>query len=169
MSGLYHAADMAFDEGPSLTMYCTSAVILCRPTHPTPTMPDLEANIEAIEYLEGYSDLAAFKSSDAQFSVWRRFDRLGAQNLLYYEAEVQHLEFELKTLDEEDKKIIETGNENETVVTDARARCWEALTMQVDQHDQRGLKRIDLIRRLRVAMKEYGEIVVSHVYTFIKQ
>ncbi|KAH6694285.1 hypothetical protein BKA61DRAFT_499160 [Leptodontidium sp. MPI-SDFR-AT-0119] len=123
-------------------------------------MSDLEANTVPIEYLEGYSDLAAFKSSDAHFSVWRRFDQLGAQNMLYYEAEVQQLEFELRELDDKDKETIRTGNEKEKNYIDARARSWKVLTMQVDWQDARAMKRMDLITRLRVAMKEYEKALL---------
>ncbi|RDL30750.1 uncharacterized protein BP5553_10095 [Venustampulla echinocandica] len=123
-------------------------------------MADLESNSTPLEYLEGYSDLAAFKASDTQFSVWRRFDRLGAQNLLYYEAEVQHLEFELEKLDEDDKNIIRTGSESEKIGTDARARCWEVLVIQVDRGDEKAIERLDLIMRLRVAMKEYEKALL---------
>jgi hypothetical protein len=52
--------------------------------------------------LEGYPRLAGFMSQHPGMAVFRRFERLNAQSLLYQEAEICHLERELDTIAKRD-------------------------------------------------------------------
>ena len=80
---------------------------------------------ESKELLEGYVELAEFIESDAQLSIWRRYDTLAARNLLYLEAELQLIQFKLQKLDREDLKIIRNSTGDVKASTDAAGRCWE--------------------------------------------
>jgi hypothetical protein len=66
-------------------------------------------------------------------------------------------------LDEEDKRVLKQGSENEKAGTDARARCWEVLVMQYDNGVERAVKRMDLIMNLRKAMKDYGMSMLTRL------
>lgn len=110
------------------------------------------------KHLEGYAEFADFISSDPQLSVYRKYDRLAARNLLYLEANVQWVEIELERLDEEDMKILDTSqNEVEKKRVEESARCWEALVIQAKKKEERAIRRMELIMKLRSAMKEYGK------------
>lgn len=90
-------------------------------------------------------------------SIYRRFETLSARNNLYLQAELQSLEFQLNKLDEEDALFIKTGSQgNEKANVEEAARVWESFSAQVDAGVDRQVKRMNLIRRIRELMKEYG-------------
>ncbi|OJI88570.1 hypothetical protein ASPTUDRAFT_135162 [Aspergillus tubingensis CBS 134.48] len=53
---------------------------------------------------KGYDKLAALMSRDPGSSIYRRFSKLNAKNLLYLQAEVAYIENELRTIIVEDSK-----------------------------------------------------------------
>jgi hypothetical protein len=55
-----------------------------------------------------YSDLASLMASYQDVMILRKFSRLNAKNLLYYEAELACLEHELEAIEMEDKDCGET-------------------------------------------------------------
>jgi len=57
-------------------------------------------------YIPGYGDLADFISSDEDHStsIYRRFDRLSARNLLYFQSKLAELEARQVQFDIEDAK-----------------------------------------------------------------
>jgi hypothetical protein len=56
---------------------------------------DQEASRAPKEFLDGYVDFAEFVASDGQLSIFTQFGSLAARNLLYLEAELQLLPFEI--------------------------------------------------------------------------
>jgi|SRR5688572_11872899 hypothetical protein len=105
--------------------------------------------------LEGYSELSEFVGSDAQLSIYRRYDRVGARNLLYLEAEIQLLEFRLRRLDEADLSNLQHAEDRATI--DDRERCWEIFLEHGRSNEMPFAKaKLNLIYELRGLMKDYG-------------
>jgi hypothetical protein len=87
---------------------------------------DVEASNIRPEFLEGYKDFSEFIGSDSQFFIYRQFSSLGARNLLYLEAEIQLLEFQIKALDDADIQVLkQTENNAEKKHVDDATRVWE--------------------------------------------
>lgn len=57
---------------------------------------------EPVRRLEGFPTLADFISQDNDAEIYRRFNRLGARNLLHLQSVVARLEKKLNDLDRED-------------------------------------------------------------------
>jgi hypothetical protein len=55
-----------------------------------------------------YSDLASLMASHQDAMILRKFSRLNAKNLLYYEAKLACLEHELEVIEMKDKHCGET-------------------------------------------------------------
>jgi hypothetical protein len=53
--------------------------------------------------MDGYDKLAAFIGDSPEMSIYRRFSRLGAKNILYLQAELVNLEAELEEIIRDDK------------------------------------------------------------------
>jgi hypothetical protein len=116
---------------------------------------DLEAGVGPDEFVEGYVDFAEFIASDNQLSIYRRFSSLGARNLLYLQAELQLLQFELQTLDQADQAVLtgSGGGEEKKAVEDA-AKVWECFKQQA-KHNPRQAEKMRMILKLRSLMDEY--------------
>lgn len=54
--------------------------------------------------MEGYAKIAHLMGEHPEFAIFRRFRALNMQNLLYLQAEIIHLEAELRRLAREDMK-----------------------------------------------------------------
>jgi hypothetical protein len=122
---------------------------------------DLEAAQEDSKYMEeylpGYVDFSHFIASDYSLSIYRKFAVLGTRNLLYLEAELQLLEFQLHALDESDKLITQQhADEVQRTRTDAAIRSWDDLKRQALEGDERQRGKLRMIYKLRRVMKEYG-------------
>jgi hypothetical protein len=76
------------------------------------------------EYEMGYPRFAAFiaEDKDKSSTIYRRFERLGARNLLYLESELAELEAKQDAMDKEYKE--------ESIERKATARSWKALRLQ---------------------------------------
>lgn len=76
------------------------------------------------EYEMGYPRFAAFiaEDKDKSSTIYRRFERLGARNLLYLESELAELEAEQDAMDKEYRE--------ESIERKATARSWKALRLQ---------------------------------------
>ncbi|KAH7342604.1 hypothetical protein BKA65DRAFT_478476 [Rhexocercosporidium sp. MPI-PUGE-AT-0058] len=74
---------------------------------------DTENPCTADEKLEGFADFAAYIGSDRDLALFRRFDTLGARNLLYLQAELLALEEQLQEYDEEDRIFVEKNSTRE--------------------------------------------------------
>jgi len=113
----------------------------------------------------GYAQWASWIASDPDSEpfVFRKFDELGALNLLYLQSDMIHLEVQLKELDLEAARQPDIDSIN-------AARQWEALLEQSAPSEltentnlakadskafTRAKNKMKLILRLRAKMKEY--------------
>ena len=93
---------------------------------------------------EGYPRLAAFKTSDHNFMIYRSFSYLHARCLLYTQDEIVCLERQLDRLDDNDD-----GN------VDPKIR--KRLKSRVADDWEEG-ERVKLVRKIRGRLGEYGEL-----------
>lgn len=100
----------------------------------------------------GYTAAAAFLASDPdnETLIFRKFDGLGALNLLYMQSEILELEkriqeLHLTTLKSDDMGVIEAASR------------WETLLEQCQRNEPKARERMDLILDLRKKLKEYRE------------
>jgi hypothetical protein len=124
-------------------------------------MAEINDDIEAVrrgkEYLDGYVDFSEFVASDYSLSIYRKFGSPAARNLLYLEAELQLLQFQLRALDDADEAIIRrSGNNIEKARTENANRSWDDLKQQAMEGDTRQAEKLRMIYELRRLMKEYG-------------
>jgi hypothetical protein len=90
----------------------------------------------------GYPALANRIGQYPQFGIFRSFGGLMAKNLLYYQAELQHLEHELKKLEWRDSN----GK-----ITELYAGDWERLSSAAPPNNQQYQK----VLYIRGILKEY--------------
>ena len=118
---------------------------------------------EAKEYLSGYAELAAYISVDADCQIYRRFDRLGARNLLYLQSELAALE---QWFDEYDAKELERrsqGSVDEKVAIVMRNASWNVSVElakagrkpKASEEEKREAEKMQKIERLRVVTAQY--------------
>jgi hypothetical protein len=109
------------------------------------------------EYLPGYIDFSHFIASDYSLSIFRKFAVLGARNLLYLEAELQLLEFQLYALNDSDKLITQQhSDEVQRTRAEAAIRSWDDLKRQALEGDKRQTGKLRMIYKLRKLIKEYS-------------
>lgn len=101
---------------------------------------------------DAYPSFSGFIASDTELSLFRRFDRLSSRNLLYLQSEIFDLQTQLEGFDQEDY------NEKSGDVI-LSAKCWETFAARAEEHPREN-ERMETIRRIRVAMKEYQEALV---------
>lgn len=102
-----------------------------------------------MEGLEGYSRLAAMMGSHPELAVFRRFGAINAQNVLYLQAELVHLELQLREYAREDEN---SGHPKRVIFS----LDWQTLSeSSVDSDD----KQWKTILRIREILKEYSEFL----------
>lgn len=122
---------------------------------------DVEKDSMEVQYLTGYASLAEFISKDADHSavLFRRFDRVGARNLLYLQSEIADLEERQEEFDKEDIKL--GRDPGSWQLTKECARDWRMLKEEANGRAGSGndhlRKRFELIKETRERMKEYRE------------
>ena len=86
----------------------------------SPPYGDIEMASPTKEYLNGFPSVAQFiaQDKDKSSTVYRRFDRLAARNLLYQQSRLQQLEKKQQSLDDEDLQ-------NGDLDSKRAATCWE--------------------------------------------
>lgn len=114
---------------------------------------DEEYGKAPIEYLNGFPTFAAYIASDPELTIYRRFDFLGARNLLYLQSELMALEAELKEYDALD--FIQEGKENMDVMLSSRS--WQVFANKARDCKSEEAKRMKVILKIRVLTKEYRE------------
>jgi hypothetical protein len=139
------------------------------------TESDIEST--AHEYLDGFADVSEYIGSDRELALFRRFDVLGARNLLYLQARLLVLEELLKQYDDEDKDFIrrncKINAEKEIIPSEAAlealqvAKDWTTFASRAEKdiHDDdfskngRGKdhykKRMDTISDIQTVLKQY--------------
>lgn len=99
-------------------------------------------------YFHAYHTFANFIATDAELSIFRRFDRVNTRRLLYLQSEVTALEAQLAIYDEEDIK-------NGTMDVMLSAKCWETLSARAAEYP-REAERLKLIRMIQNVTKQYS-------------
>jgi hypothetical protein len=90
-----------------------------------------------------YPKLSEFMGSWSDIAIFRRFSTLNAENLLFLQAELSHLEHELRALREDDAQ-------SEDERKQLALRSWWDLKGDEDS------EQLALIREIRATLKEYS-------------
>ncbi|RYP11197.1 hypothetical protein DL765_007850 [Monosporascus sp. GIB2] len=100
-------------------------------------------------YVDGYPSLAAFVASDRDgtATIFKRFNRLAARNLLLLQSELAELQATLDAFDEEDR-----GTSN----TLQSLRNWKDFKSRADAEPER----MELVQQIRTTLKEYREALI---------
>lgn len=111
---------------------------------------------EASMDVEGYDRLAKFMGDEAAFAIFRRHAVLSAQNLLYYQAELQDLEEKLEKYRKEDR---ESGHSDRTQY----AYDWDTLRASTSPAADEGndSRQWKTWLEIRKKLKEYREKLLS--------
>jgi hypothetical protein len=94
--------------------------------------------------MEGYAKVAQFMGAHPEFAVLRRFKALNMQNMLYLQAEIMHLEAELRNQAEED---IQSGQRQD------HAHDWWSLSQGEQIGDTR---QWEVIIKIREKLEKYS-------------
>jgi hypothetical protein len=105
----------------------------------------------------GYPKLAATIEVQPEIAIYRRFGALNAQNLLYFQAELQWLETKLRDQQAQDDKDTQ-GNGSQY------AKNWYWLK---DSENDANDKQIRLVMQIRATLKEYSKSALT-VISLIK-
>ena len=128
---------------------------------------DEEKGSVRVHYITGFGELASLIASDSDHTtaVYKRFDKLAARDLLYYECELLELEVLQDQYDREDAFDARRPDQPDDLRRRIRtnARDWVSLKHRAakeaeanDQHnDERWKKRMDLAMEIRSTLKEY--------------
>ena len=104
------------------------------------------------EYPNGFSSVAAFiaKDLDNTSTIYRRFDRLAARNLLYLQSRLQKLEAQQDLLDNENLL-------SESIEASRAASSWEDFEVLANT-SEREKKRMEIAKRIERTMRAYREL-----------
>src|SRR5688500_7611181 len=95
----------------------------------------------------GYPKLAAKTEIQPEFSIYRRFGALNAQNLLYFQAELADLEEELREQQVEDER-------NQAGKKSLYSKSWFRLQ---DSEIDGDTEQLELVLRIRKTLQEYSQ------------
>ena len=112
---------------------------------------DIELASQKKEYPNGFASVAAFiaRDPDNTTTIFRRFDRIAARNLLHLQSKLQKLEAELDKLDAE---VLHTAEEN----SKRAATSWEDFeTLAKTEENER--RRMETAEEMEKAVKAYRE------------
>jgi hypothetical protein len=101
--------------------------------------------------MEGYGKIAQLMGSFDEFAIFRRFRSLNYQNILYLQAEILHLEDDLRKLAERDAR--HAGRE-------FHAKDWWSLSQGDEEEDQ---EQWDKVLELREALEKYSALPLPTV------
>ncbi|KAI9726512.1 MAG: hypothetical protein M1828_001334 [Chrysothrix sp. TS-e1954] len=103
-----------------------------------------------------YHKLSTFMGSFSEMNIVRRFGTLQAQNILYLQAELAHLEDQLEQIREEDRESGESGDSEKTLYP----RCWRTLSQQLEDGDH--TEQYEKVLEIRAKLKEYNEALAQY-------
>jgi hypothetical protein len=128
----------------------------------------MEAGKVAKWSLEGFADFSEYIATDGELSIYRRFGSLGVRNILYLQAELQVLESQLIALDDYDYSfILSSTKECEKKAVDDASRAWEMFEYQARARDHQQCRKMEIIMKLRLVMKDYSASTSRDIYIFI--
>jgi hypothetical protein len=102
------------------------------------------ANLTLSLAMEGYAKVAGLMGTYPEYSILRRFRALNMQNLLYLQAEITHLEAELRRLAQQD---VTSGNKPDHV------HDWWTLAHDDELGDA---KQWELVLEIREKLEKYS-------------
>jgi len=94
--------------------------------------------------MEGYAKVAELMSTHNEFAIFRRFQTLNMQNLLYLQAEITHLEADLSEISGRDARHANREN---------HAYDWWSLSSGVEKED---LEQWNKVLALRQRLEKYS-------------
>lgn len=129
------------------------------------------------KYVSGFGSLASFMASDSDHSpfIFRRFDRLAARDLIYYQSQLSQLQAEQDELDVHDRINIDStegADEHCDRIRDCLQdwKCFEHTVLHSASSAQdcatrtsseTWKKRMDLAMRIRTTLKDYREAIIQ--------
>jgi hypothetical protein len=130
------------------------------------------------DYVTGFGSLASFMASDVDHSpiLFRRFDKLAARDLIYYQSQLVQLQAEQDELDIQDRKDIdstESGREEHFNTIRDCLQDWKSFenaavhTPSTAQGPttrpscRSWKKRMDLAMKTRTTLKDYRESLIQ--------
>ncbi|KAL3473022.1 hypothetical protein BJX99DRAFT_234338 [Aspergillus californicus] len=104
---------------------------------------------------EGFANVARWISldTDSETSIYRRFNKLAARNLLYLQCELLSIEKKLNDIDSNDV------NSDDMELKD-EARTWETFLQRFESNNHEAQVRMRLVAELRAKIKEYHEAML---------
>ena len=108
--------------------------------------------------MEGYSKLASLMGAYPETLIFRRFGAIGAQNLLYLQAELVHLEQRLQECAVANER---SGDQSEKNLL---SKDWFTLA-----HSSEGNEQWHLVLQIRAKLKEYGRHHQSFTENFYQR
>lgn len=100
--------------------------------------------------MEGYEKVAQLMGVHHEFAIFRRFQALNMQNLLYLQAEITHLEAELREMARRD---VQHGNRQNY------AYDWWSLSSGVGEEDT---EQWGKVLEIREKLEKYSMSSISH-------
>lgn len=139
---------------------------------------DAEKEGSHYDYVSGFGSLASFMASDSDHSpfIFRRFDKLAARDLLYYQSQLAQLQAEQDELDVHDRIAVDStedgGEEHRNRIRDCVQdwKCFEHTALHSASSAQGPptgpsseiwKKRMDLAMRIRTTLKDYREALIQ--------
>lgn len=145
----------------------------------TPNIMDFDAEGKGphYNYVSGFGSLASFMASDADDSplIFRRFDKLAARDLIYYQSQLSQLQAEQDELDIQDRNDIDSEGKREEhrdMIRDC-AQDWELFenaashpssTAQEQANEMPHAsrkKRMEITMKIRSTLNGYREALIQ--------
>ncbi|WQF76373.1 hypothetical protein CDEST_01387 [Colletotrichum destructivum] len=100
--------------------------------------------------MTGYPSFSHLIASDPELFIFRGFKSLSSRNLLHLQSALLEIDTELEELDKEEADRAQTDLDAQMSI-----QCWEVLSARAKDGDARESLKMDLVRRLQEATKEY--------------
>ncbi|KAF2195547.1 hypothetical protein K469DRAFT_616292 [Zopfia rhizophila CBS 207.26] len=100
--------------------------------------------------MEGYAKIAALMGTHPEFAIVRSFRALNIQNMLYLQAEITHLEAQLRRLVEDD---FASGNRPH------HAHDWWTLSQRDEVDDA---SQWEAVLKIREKLEKYNDALLKH-------
>jgi hypothetical protein len=104
--------------------------------------------------MEGYAKVAHLMGTHSEFAIFRLFRNLNMQNLLYLQAEITHLEAELRQIAEDD---IKHGGRRH------HAHDWWSLSQGDDEGDT---DQWETVVELREKLEKYSKMKIVEAFMY---
>ncbi|KAF2652005.1 hypothetical protein K491DRAFT_781433 [Lophiostoma macrostomum CBS 122681] len=115
------------------------------------------SNAELGHVRDGYPALAAWiaRDPDSETFVFRKFDRLGARNILHLQSKLIALEHDIDQLDEQ-------ARQSKDFASQQSSRRWETLMERSQDSTRPEKERVEKLEELQGLLKNYYEVLLLH-------